>query len=562
MRHRYGSARATMCRLLAALGTTIAGSALFATTARGADVAPITWGPCVPDMVDDRWIAAMGNRLQCGTMITPLDADAPGNGAFTVGLIRVKAGNPGERQGSIFFNFGGPGANPLTFLPPTAYLWATRSVDHPTDGDKRRLADRFDLVAVIPRGLRGGTRFACAAPPPRNTMDPTIYLADWNWAGIVRDARTYASACGKNPLQGSVGTLQHVRDMEHARLALGEPAMHFVGISYGTWVGAFYAATYPHHTGRIVLDSVMDFTGTFEDQLDEQPKERQALFARNALQPALARPLVYGIGTDPKAAMARFRAMPFQALETWASVIDAPSHLAAALTLADWMQSAGDFTGGYLTARARGYIFSPDPTADRMIRHSALELASRLGQPDDPTLGGLVDLSVYYAVVCGDSPLRKDVNALRRMANELASRYPAANGGSVTAELYCAHWTTPPRWRPPLTELAKAQPLLMIQSEFDPATPYSGAMRAFNASPDAYMVVARGSRVHGVFGMSETPCIERAVGHFLLTGERPARRFSMCDYVPSPASPEDRQDLDGPTGKEVRAELMQRLRRI
>lgn len=560
MKQPHGSASTLARVILAAMGMVIADNTFAAAPAQKAKAAPITWRPCEPDLVDARWAAAIGSRLQCGTMITLLDADVPASGTFTVGLIRITAGKPEEREGSLFFNFGGPGANPLVFLPPVAWLWSTRSPDHPLDGDKRRLADRYDLVAVIPRGLLGGTRFACPSPPANDTPDPTLYLADWNWAGIVKDTRRYATGCGENSLVGHVGTLQHVRDMEHARVALEEPVMNFMGISYGTWVGAFYATMFPQHTGRIVLDSAMDFSGTFEGQLDAAPEEREALFARNALRPALANPLVYGIGSNAAAVMLRFRAMPYQALEAWASLINSPTQLVAALTLADWMRSMEDFSGAYLATRAESHIFSADPTADRMIRRAALHLASRLGQHDDPTMGGLVDLSVYHAVVCGDTPTQKDRKALRRWANTVAAKYPAADGSSIITSLRCTAWPAPPRWRPPLSELAKAPPLLMIQSEFDSATSYMGAMRAFNASPGAYMVLARDSSLHGLFGSSATPCVEHAVGHFLLTGEHPETRFSMCEYVPTPAPRQAREVIDGPSEHEVRTMLMQLLR--
>ncbi|HVI56723.1 MAG TPA: alpha/beta hydrolase [Luteibacter sp.] len=495
-------------------------------------------------------------------MLAALDADDAGKGTFTVGLVRVKAGDPAQRRGSLFFNFGGPGANPTDMLPPTAYLWSTRSASHPLDGDKRRLADRFDLVAVIPRGLRGGSRYECKPTPASDEPhDPSIYLADWNWAGFVQDARAYARACD-DPLKPHLGTLQHVRDMEQARLALGEPAMNFVGISYGTWVGAFYAAMYPHHAGRIVLDSVMNFSGTFEQQVDDAPGERQALFARNALRPALADPFTYNIGSDARTALNRFRAMPHEAREAWSSVIDTPSHLVAALTLADWMRAEGAPAKERLIARAKRYVFSPDPAVDHQIRQAAVGLASALGRRTDPTLNGLVDISVYHAVICADTPWRKDPKELRALANRIASRYPAANGEAVTTGLVCMNWATSPRWRPPLTALAVAPPMLMVQAEFDPATSYNGAMQAFSRSPGARMVVAQGARVHGLFGASATPCVERAVGRFLLDGELPALPWSACDYVPSTRSRESREAGDGPSEWDMRDELAKRLQNI
>ncbi|MDQ0009174.1 pimeloyl-ACP methyl ester carboxylesterase [Luteibacter jiangsuensis] len=526
-------------------------------------VAPITWRPCTPDLVSERWIDVLGARLECGSMLATPDDDVTGKVRFTVGLVRFKAGQSEQREGAIFFNFGGPGANPLDFLPPTAYLWASRSIDHSLDGDKRRLADRFDLVAVIPRGLRGGTRFACGPYPEFLAgYDPAVSLADWNWVGFVRTARAYAGTCGEHPLHPQVGTLQHVVDMEHARRALNEPVMHFVGTSYGSWVGAFYASMYPQYSGRIVLDSVMNYAGTFEQQVTDFPAERQALFARNALRPALARPGVYGIGSDPRVAMSRFRDMPYRALWAWPLAINTPHQLAAALTLADWIRADMEISSDRLMARLRNHVFSPDTGANDAIKEAAAGLASRLDQVVDPTLDGLVDHSVYIAVVCGDTPWRNDLKTWRALANRIGANYPAAGGGSVIMGLICAHWPSAPRWRPMLTELAKAPPLLMIQSEFDPVTPLTGAMKAFDASPNAYIVLARDAEVHGLFGQSATPCVERAAGRFLLTGERPASHLSSCDYVTPPVRREVREVSDAPTESDVREELRRLYRYI
>ncbi|APG03599.1 hypothetical protein BJI69_06545 [Luteibacter rhizovicinus DSM 16549] len=493
-----------------------------------------------------------------------LDADAPERGALTVGLVRFKAGETSQRQGSIFFNFGGPGGNPLDFMPSIAYLWSTRSANHPLDGDKRRLADRYDLVAVIPRGLRGGTRFACHVAESQDGHDPTVDLADWNWVGYVRESRAYATGCAVDPLFAHVGTLQHVRDMEQARIALHEPVLNFLGFSYGTWVGAFYSASYPAHAGRIVLDSAMNYAGSFEDQVAEEPYERQALFAQTALRPALAKPTVYGLGTDAGTVLERMRNMPHRAREAWPSLIDTPEDLVAALTMADWVREDGESTGERLIARMKGYRFSKDPVVDGQIHDAARAFAPLIerGRINDPETAALVDLSVYHAVACGDTPWLKSAKALRNMANEIGDRYPASHGVPVTLGLTCLHWPSPPRWRPSLTALAEAPPMLMVQAEFDPATPTSGAMRAFNASPNAYMVLAHGMTGHGLFGTSATPCIERAVGRFLLEGELPSQRMSGCNFVPSPPTRHVRDTGELTDEQSVRDELQHRLRKM
>ncbi|WP_213949002.1 alpha/beta hydrolase [Luteibacter sp. dw_328] len=522
----------------------------------------ITWRACTPELLEAGWIAALGARLECGTMLAWLDADTPALGSLTVGLVRLRAGDPARREGSIFFNFGGPGGNPLDFLPGFGYLWSTRSLDHPLDGDKRRLTDRYDLIAVIPRGLRGGTRFTCRHPEASDGHDPTVDLADWNWDGFAKDAKAYAAGCAADPLHPHVGTLQHVRDMEQARLALHENVLNFVGISYGTWVGAFYASAYPDHAGRIVLDSAMNHAGTFEDQLADDPYERQSSFARTALRPALAAPALYGVGSDADEVMARFRNMPHRAHEAWASTIDTPEELVAALTMADWILADGKGTQAHLLARMKGHRFSRDSAVDNDIRRAAIRFAATAeqGLAFDSEAERLVDFSVYHAVVCGDTPWQKNLTSLRGMANNIGARYPASNGVPVTVGLTCLYWPTAPRSRPSLAGLAKAPPMLMVQAEFDPATPLTGAIRAFNASPNAYLVLARGMTGHGVFGSSATPCVERAVGRFLLEGELPRQRLSGCEFVPTPPSRHAR-GVETPLDEGVvRDELVRRLR--
>jgi pimeloyl-ACP methyl ester carboxylesterase len=529
-----------------------------------ADGATIAWQPCTATLVTTEWIDALGARLECGTMTTLLDQDAPALGSLNVGLVRFRAGEPAQRQGTIFFNFGGPGGNPLDFLPGYGYLWATRSLAHPLDGDKRRLADRYDLVAVVPRGLRGGARFACHSEAANDGHDPTVDLADWNWSGFAKDAEKYAAGCAADPLHAHVGTLQHVRDMEQARLALHEPVLNFVGISYGTWVGAFYAAMFPAHAGRIVLDSSVNYAGTFEEQVADEPYERQAWFARTALRPALAAPAIYGIGSDAKQVMARFRTMPHRAREAWSSVIDSPAELVAALTLADWVRAEAEITEERLLARIGRHRFSIDTAADGAMRRAATAFAGMLeqGLVNDPATAGLIDASVYYAVVCADTPWRGSLTSLRAAANRIGEKYPAANGAGVTVGLTCLHWPGAPRWRPPTSGLAEAPPMLMVQAEFDPATPATGAIRAFNASPNAYLVLARGMSGHGVFGTSATPCVERSVARFLLHGELPNHRMSGCDFVATPPARSER-DVQGTLSEHaVRDDLWRRLRRL
>lgn len=540
----------------------VAAAALALTVFRTADAAStaadpaIAWTSCAAEFVDATFIDALGDRLECGVMKAPLSEAEALPRLIDVGVVRIRAGKPAARQGSLFFNFGGPGGNPLSFLPLYGYVWSETPDDDSPAAYRRRIADRYDLVAVIPRGMHGGERFTCKDPYPYFMHDPAVRRSDDDFLQFIESGTAFAHGCGgENGMPASAGTLGHVRDMERARVALGESRMNFLGISYGTWVGAFYAATYPQHTGRMVLDSSMNYAGTIEQQFDDQPAERSDLFRRLALLPATSTP-AYGLGCDPDAVMRRLGDMPPLAREAWATSITTPAQLAAALTMADWIGDEASVTAADLIERAGVHHFSEEADVDDEIRKAAIELAPTIR----PKPTSFIDWNVYYSVICGDTPWQRDLRGLRTLANEIGTTRPEASGEGISAALACRAWPNPTQWRPLLSSLSEAQPLLLVQAEFDPATPLKLARKAFEASHDAYMVTARGMFGHGVFGMSETPCIEASVGDYLLDGKLPTSHDTQCDFVPTVRATEEGRSDERDAVRMAQDELRRMLR--
>jgi len=532
--------------------------------------ATITWFDCPSEVVSREWTAAFAGRLQCGTMPAPLSYQEPDWVTVDIGLIRVRAADASKREGAIFFNFGGPGAHPADYLPQTAASWQLASEDSQTDGDKRRIADRYDLVAVVPRGLHGSPQLHCGeAPGMGNGPDPLIDLADWNWAGFVKDAREFALRCGNQPLVRFVDTVSHVEDMEYARLSMGEPRMNFFGVSYGTWVGSYYARTFPEHMGRFVMDSSMDITSTLEQIHATLPAAAQDRFERTIVRRVLDDP-AYGVaGPDAAAVMARLDRVPAQARRAWMTQIVSPAHLAAVLTLGPWIEDERqnwvdaehwDTVGATLRERGRRHRFSTDHFVDLEIRAATEDLIDML-HPEavfEPDMA----FGTYFAVACGDTRWNKTISDWRRTASETAARYPVKGGGGIMTGLICRHWNNG-RFRPvaPMDRLAMAPPLLLVHAEHDTATPLPGAERTLAAMPSARMIVARGMEGHGVFGMSGTPCVEKAVGRYLLTGAVPAERSTSCAFEPSAAGRPVREVGPWPSVDSLRDELRRRFLR-
>src|SRR6185312_7827402 len=53
-------------------------------------------------------------------------------------------------------------------------------------------------------------------------------------------------------------TANTARDLDVVRAALGERKLNYLGVSYGTYLGAVYATLFPSHVRRMVVDSVVN----------------------------------------------------------------------------------------------------------------------------------------------------------------------------------------------------------------------------------------------------------------------------------------------------------------
>lgn len=63
-----------------------------------------------------------------------------------------------------------------------------------------------------------------------------------------------------------IGTVNASRDLDVMRQALGDKKLNYLGFSYGTRLGAVYAAQFPKKTGRMVLDGVDTLTESMAEQ--------------------------------------------------------------------------------------------------------------------------------------------------------------------------------------------------------------------------------------------------------------------------------------------------------
>lgn len=500
---------------------------------------PVAWGTC-----PESWVGvpsgALGARLQCARMRAALDHVAPDGREIDVGVVRIRAARPAEREGAIFFNQGGPGMHPGKLLRRIGEAWTGMSASRANEREKRLLAERYDFVAVIPRGLVGSGSIRCASepePPPLHDFLPT-HPDDANWRRVVDGARATAEACLAPAQARFVNTEQHVHDMDMVRRAIGDERLHFYGISYGGMVGAWYASMYPAHTGRLLLDSTMDIMHGYRAAALLAMKGQQRAFLDNVVAPVLRDPAAYGLRQNADTLATAIDDLPARAREAWTGKLGTPMRLAAALRLVEWLGSDNPPTVEAMARLVDRAQFSNDPGMDRRIRREAGWLArwlytSNAPLPEEDPESDFVRL----AMGCNDVTWPRSESEIRESSRRYAGQYFNFSGDETLEELACSYWGGPSARRPDLTVLGQAAPFLLIQSEKDASTPMAGASHILDAFPNARMLLLRNADLHGAFNFTTSACVERTAARYLLTGALPAlpsRAFACTDTFANP----------------------------
>jgi pimeloyl-ACP methyl ester carboxylesterase len=238
--------------------TPSASAAQFADTRQSAY--PISWKPCPDNPV-----------VQCGTVRVPLDWARPRGEKITLALARHPATDPAHRIGALFVNPGGPGGGGVEIATAAHLIFSPE------------LVSRFDIVGVDPRGIHGSTPVSCRVPDPRPgfTLFPRT---EAQFDEMVRQNRELGQGCLERTgrLLGHVDTVSVARDHEAVRIALGEQKFNWLGLSYGTQIGANYAELFPHRVRAMVFDAALDHSASSLGLLADEIASEEDSFNRFA----------------------------------------------------------------------------------------------------------------------------------------------------------------------------------------------------------------------------------------------------------------------------------------
>lgn len=441
-----------------------------------------------------------GLVTECARLKTPMSWSNLSLGSITLQVTRtrrLRAAGDARATRTLMVNPGGPGVAAGEMAPYTAYLEPeVRALD--------------DIVAVDPRGTGLSTPLTCTFYADGITDYRTPTAAEIA-AQQAAWKKTVTACAAQSPVMlRNITTNNTVRDHDLVRALLGVEQVDFLGISAGTWLASHYGQAFPSRVGRFVLDSNTQFTSTWRTSFGWQPKGFQRRTERQFYAWLARKHARYGLGSSVAVVKANIDGIRSAAAK---GLVEGQSPR----TIDDAILSTmyADFQFPDLANVLREWYLA----ARRTTKPTAVPKPENYRSSED---------TVFVAIQCNDSTWSKSPAAYVTDGLTKGKAYPLLGYDQVASP--CAYWPFAPSIAPVPTGAA-VPPMLMVQNEVDPATPWEGASLAERASANTRMLVVDDAGAHGAY-LGENSCVEQNVTAYLTTGALPAG--SVCAGLPLP----------------------------
>jgi pimeloyl-ACP methyl ester carboxylesterase len=453
---------------------------------------------------DDRWErCTVASGSECATLAVPVDWADPDGATIELALARVPATDQANKLGSLLINPGGPGASGVSFL---SYVASIIGKDVKT---------RYDIVGFDPRGVGGSAPITCYT----STEDLDRYFAaDWprtpeGFEESLAVVEPFARACEENtgPILAHVDTVSAAKDMEAIRQFVGDAKLNFLGYSYGTLLGATYADLFPANVGRFVLDGALD--PSIDSALHEV---EQAAGFELALESYLRDCLgssycPFGGTLDAAKAEIHQFLLDVQANPVPVGAGD-DRELNLPLAMSGIFLALYDETSWPLLTAALANALDFGDMASLMFLSDQYYDRSDAGY-------GSNQMEAFIAINCLDDPLPSDLASAEAHAAALKQASPTFGEFWAYSEKQCGVWPYPPVGSPHAITAAGAEPIVVIGTTGDPATPYHGAVALAEQLESGVLVTYQGEG-HTAYGRSNR-CVAAAVETYLTEGKVP-----------------------------------------
>lgn len=474
-----------------------------------------------------KWVDC-GDGFSCAEVQAPLDwgADLESvNDVETISLRMVKhPATSGAPLGTLFVNPGGPGASGADYV--------REGLDYAVGASLR---ENYDVIGWDPRGVGASSPVSCFTDAE---MDEYLFGLDEEVAGLERgsdewisaateESREFGSACAKNSgaVLGFVDTMSTVHDLDMLREIVGDEQLNYLGYSYGTYIGARYADTFPGNVGRVVLDGAVNPSASLADVVREQTVGFE-LALRAFVTSCLGDndcPLPGGeasggfrtvsTGTNAEAvdaAMAYIGELLDRVDADPLTGSDGRSFSSSTFLTAIVTPLYSEFNWGYLKQ-----LFASVEAGNADI---GLALAdSYYGRLNGVYLDNSTE--AFSAINCLDYPSDVNPERMREEAKELEQLAPTIGRFQGYGGLSCSGWPyAGVNDRGPVVG-AGAAPIVVIGTTGDPATPYESAVILADQLESGVLLSYEGEG-HTAYG--NDACVNEAVETYFLDGVPPA----------------------------------------
>jgi len=446
--------------------------------------------------------SAQRTGFQCAKVKVPLDYSKPDGQTIEVAMKKHLA-TGSVRQGSLFINPGGPGGSGVQYVEgaaETAFAGVQGS---------------FDIIGFDPRGVGSSTPVTCAAANGVDPMsDPGQASSGAPFEDLAPQIETTFRQMEANCAAGTkpVGLLDHVdtisvaRDLDVLRALSGDQRLNYLGISYGTYLGAHYAELFPANTGHMVFDGAVDPSLSLGERAAGQAKGFETSLHTyvkqcQAGQTGPSCPLTGSVDAGTQ-----------QIRDLIASADKTPLKTSDPNVTVD---------GGTITVVVRRLLY-----ASEYWNALTYALDQAITQQDGssfqtlygPTTTG-VSAPTFYAVNCLDIPVQGDMTSWEQEYQQILQSSPTFGVSLSNQDARCQAWGHNGTRKPAPIHAKGAAPILVVGTTGDPATPYAWS-KALAEQLDSGQLLTWEGDGHTAYGRSGA-CVRRAIDGYLIGGTMP-----------------------------------------
>lgn len=399
--------------------------------------------------------ADCNDGFECAKMFAPLDWSEETGEFVQIQLMR-KIGT--SELPPILVNPGGPGSSTTKWLRDG---YETVGTDW--------LRQNFQVLAFDPRGVGESTAVECSDD---QLKDELLYGQSSFAYGSAEDIQfskdsmnKFAESCQESgPSLGYFNTQQTAHDMELIRVLFGQDQLNFMGFSYGTELGATYAALFPDRVGKFVLDGATDPTIDPGSQLLGQVKgfDKALRAYLTACIPQQACPFTGDVDSAMNV-IASF----LQARETVPLPTDSERTLGIQPAIAGMIVTLYSQQSWAYLSQAFDGAFDGDGTIFMLLADFYNDR-----NPDGGYISNINEAN--YAISCADravQPARKDLTTEITEASVVFGRYFSY------PDISCTGWPAGIGMQNLNFEVELANQPMIVGTTGDPATPYEQAQK-------------------------------------------------------------------------------------